>query len=104
MRCSSGRGDDAMFNEDDREGKYQIGGMKELYDRLMPELGTLLLDQILAMSVEEMFGMAKHSFKKEDVDAMKEKINERLMEYIEGEGYPTAADREFKKAHTENGM
>ena len=55
------------------------------------------LDEIPAMSVDEMLATAKHSLKKADVDAMKEKLYERLLEVIEGEGYPTEANAEFKE-------
>ncbi|KAI5780243.1 hypothetical protein DFH27DRAFT_361544 [Peziza echinospora] len=57
---------------------------------------NIRLDEIPGMFVDEMLATAKHSLKKADVDAMKEKIYERLLEVIEGEGYPTEANAEFK--------
>lgn len=40
---------------------------------------NIRLDEILAMLIDEIFATAMHSLKKADVDAMKEKISERLL-------------------------
>ncbi|KAF8416005.1 hypothetical protein EV426DRAFT_688018 [Tirmania nivea] len=58
---------------------------------------NIRLDEVPGMSVGEMLEIAKDSVKKEDVDAMKEKIYERLLDHIEAEGYPTEANVEFKE-------
>jgi len=54
------------------------------------------------MFVDEMLATAKHSLKKVDVDAMKEKICERILEVIEGEGYPTGVIAEFKAPNVDD--
>lgn len=46
-----------------------------------------------------MLAAAKHTVKKADADAMKEKLHERVVEYPEGEGYPTEANPEFKESN-----
>ena len=56
------------------------------------------LDEVKAMPVDRMLAMAKHSVNA-DVDAMREKIYERLVEHIESEGYPTEANKDYKEAN-----
>jgi len=58
---------------------------------------NIRLDEVPVMSVREILEAAKHSIKKADVDAMKEKIYDRLLDHIEAEGYPTEANAEFKE-------
>jgi len=57
------------------------------------------LDEIPFMDVDEMLATAKHPVKKADVDAMKKKLYERLLEYMEAEGYPTEANAEFNESN-----
>ncbi|RPB28138.1 hypothetical protein L211DRAFT_846099 [Terfezia boudieri ATCC MYA-4762] len=45
-----------------------------------------------------MLGTYKHGVKKEDVDVMKEKLYERILEHIEAEGLRTTVNPEFKEA------
>ncbi|KAF8416263.1 hypothetical protein EV426DRAFT_433046 [Tirmania nivea] len=60
---------------------------------------NIRLDEVPVISVDEMLATVKHTVKKADVDAMKEKLHERLVEHIEGEGYPTEANLEFKESN-----
>ena len=57
---------------------------------LLHEIPVMLVDKMLATGMQNL---------KTDVDAMKEKIYERLLEFIEAEGYPTEANAEFKEAN-----
>jgi len=79
-----------------RESKWATSYWKMTVAQAEQRL-SIGLDEIAAMFVDEMLVTAKHSIKKADVDAMKEKIYERLLEVIEGEGYPTEANAEFKE-------
>ena len=46
------------------------------------------LDEVLVISVDEMWAKVKDIVKNGDVGGIKEKVYERLVEYIEGAGYP----------------
>ncbi|KAF8416250.1 hypothetical protein EV426DRAFT_721862 [Tirmania nivea] len=60
---------------------------------------NIRLNEVPLISLDEMLATAKHTVKKADVDAMKEKLHERVVEYLEGEGYPAEANPEFKESN-----
>ncbi|RPB18965.1 hypothetical protein L211DRAFT_669984 [Terfezia boudieri ATCC MYA-4762] len=73
---------------------YSKSTIAQAGDRL-----NIRLAEIPVMSVDEMLVTTRRSIKKVDVDVMKEKIHERIVEYIEGEGYPTEGNAEFKESN-----
>ena len=75
-----------------------IGEMLETAKHSIKRL-NIRLGEVPVVSIGEMLETAKHSIKKADVDAMKEKIYERLLDHIEAEGYPTEANAGFNESN-----
>lgn len=51
------------------------------------------------MLAHGMLANANHSLKKVELDANKEKVYDRLVDYLESEGYPTEADVDFNETN-----
>ncbi|KAI5799246.1 hypothetical protein DFH27DRAFT_525801 [Peziza echinospora] len=82
-----------------REMKWNISYSAVSMEEAESRLGfRIQLLESQAISVATMLGNAKR--KLEDGDAIlestKDKIYDRIVDHIEGEGYPTEADRNFK--------
>ncbi|KAF8534429.1 hypothetical protein BDD12DRAFT_809376 [Trichophaea hybrida] len=87
-------GDDDT-NQKKRKPKWITSYSKMSIRETEKRLG-IRIDELRAVPVDQMLANAKHILK--GTDTIKEKVYDRIVEYLEIEGYPTEASADFKEA------